>query len=46
MEPGNLTATYEADYERYRDLKDNLNEEMERWTAYSEEVEEFIRNNS
>ena len=46
MEPGNLTGTYEADYERYRDLKDNLNEEMERWTAYSEEVEEFIRNNS
>ena len=42
MEPGNYTPVHEANYEKYRDLKDQLNEEMNRWTVLSQEVEEFL----
>ena len=45
MEPGNSSEAHEIDYNRYRDLKELLNEEMDRWATYSDEVEEFIRNN-
>jgi ATP-binding cassette, subfamily F, member 3 len=46
MEPGNNSAKHEEDFFRYQELKEKLNEEMDRWTNYSEEVEEFLRNNS
>ena len=31
------------DYKKYRELKEQLNEEMNRWTLYSQEVEEFLQ---
>jgi ATP-binding cassette, subfamily F, member 3 len=43
MEPGNYASDHEANYEKYRDLKDQLNEEMNRWTLLSQEVEEFLQ---
>ena len=45
MEPGNSSETHEQDYHRYKDLKDHLNEEMTKWTQYSEEIEEFLKIN-
>ena len=45
MEPGNNSSTHEKDYLRYQDLKEQLNDEMNKWAQYSEEVEEFLRNN-
>jgi hypothetical protein len=46
MEPGNSSGTYDDDYKKYQALKEHLNEEMERWAVFSEEVEEFLRNNN
>ena len=46
MEPGNNSAADEKEYFRYQELKEKLNEEMNKWAQYSEEVEEFLRNNS
>jgi ATP-binding cassette, subfamily F, member 3 len=46
MEPGNSSQSHENDYQKYQDLKEQLNEEMNKWTIYSNEVEEFLRNNS
>ena len=46
MEPGNNSAADEKEYFRYLELKERLNEEMNKWAGYSEEVEEFLRNNS
>jgi ATP-binding cassette, subfamily F, member 3 len=46
MEPGNYTGTHEIDYKKYQDLKELLNEEMNRWAQHSQEVEEFLQNNS
>ncbi|MBK9390598.1 MAG: ATP-binding cassette domain-containing protein [Bacteroidetes bacterium] len=43
MEPGNSSEAHEIDYSRYRELKDQLNEEMNKWTLYSEELEAFIK---
>ena len=45
MEPGNSSEAHETDYRKYQDLKESLNEEMNRWTQYSQEVEEFLKNN-
>jgi ATP-binding cassette subfamily F protein 3 len=45
MEPGSTTEFHENNYQRYKDLKDQLNEEMEKWTQYSEEIENFVKNN-
>jgi ATP-binding cassette, subfamily F, member 3 len=45
MEPGNYTKDHEASYEKYRELKDKLNEEMNKWTLLSQEVEEFLQKN-
>ncbi len=45
MEPGNTSESHELDYKKYQDLKDQLNEEMNKWTLYSNEVEVFLRNN-
>lgn len=33
-------------YMKYEELKRNLNEEMNRWTQYSHEIELFLRNNN
>jgi ATP-binding cassette, subfamily F, member 3 len=46
MEPGNTSEAHDLDYKKYQDLKDHLNEEMNKWTIYSNEVEEFLQNNS
>ena len=46
MEPGNNTEKHEQDYFRYQDLKGQLNEEMDRWAQYSQEVEDFIKTNA
>ncbi len=43
MEAGNYTPDHEANYEKYRDLKAQLNEEMNKWTILSQEVEEFLQ---
>lgn len=45
MEPGNYSSDHEANYERYKDLRDQLNEEMNRWTVLSQELEEFLQKN-
>jgi ATP-binding cassette subfamily F protein 3 len=45
MEPGNSSDAHELDYIKYQELKEKLNEEMNRWAQYSEEVEEFLKNN-
>jgi ATP-binding cassette subfamily F protein 3 len=45
MEPGNSSEAHEIDYKKYQDLKEKLNEEMNRWAQYSQEVEEFLVNN-
>ena len=44
MEPGNYSEAHEIDYKQYQDLKEDLNEEMNRWAQYSQEVEEFLQN--
>jgi len=46
MEPGNYSQAHEDNYKRYKDLKEELNEEMNNWALYSQEVDEFIRLNS
>jgi hypothetical protein len=46
MEPGNNSSSAEKDYLRYQELREHLNEEMNKWAVYSEEVEMFLRNNS
>jgi ATP-binding cassette subfamily F protein 3 len=46
MEPGNSSEAHELDYIKYQELKEKLNEEMNRWAQYSEEVEEFLKNNA
>jgi ATP-binding cassette subfamily F protein 3 len=45
MEPGNSSVIHDANYKKYQDFKEQLNEEMEKWALYSQEVEEFLRNN-
>jgi ATP-binding cassette, subfamily F, member 3 len=44
MEPGNSSEVHEMDYRKYQELKEQLNEEMNRWATYSQEVEEFLQN--
>ena len=46
MEPGNISEDHDADYRKYQELKESLNEAMSKWTQYSEEIEEFLKNNS
>ncbi len=46
MESGNSSSTDEKDYDKYKELREQLNKEMDRWTQYSQEVEEFLQNNS
>jgi ATP-binding cassette subfamily F protein 3 len=42
MEPGNTSDAHDIDYERYRELKDQLNGEMNKWAFYSEELEKYL----
>jgi len=46
MEPGNTTESHDNDYRKYQELKEQLNEEMIKWEEYSQEVEEFLKNNN
>ena len=46
MEPGNTSEAHDIDYKRYQDLREELNREMDLWARYSQEVEEFLQNNS
>lgn len=46
MEPGNTSEAHDIDYKKYQELKEQLNEAMNKWAQYSEEVEEFLQNNS
>ncbi|HEX2922389.1 MAG TPA: ABC-F family ATP-binding cassette domain-containing protein [Bacteroidales bacterium] len=46
MEPGNNSEINEKDYHRYQELRDQLSEEMNKWTINSEELENYIKNNS
>lgn len=45
MEPGNNLPSDEDNYKRYQDLRESLNEEMNRWTDYSQQLEDFITSN-
>lgn len=45
MEPGNSNEFHNENYARYKDLKESLNEEMTHWTLYSEELDQFLKNN-
>ena len=42
MEPGKISEAHDLDYKKYQDLKEQLNEEMNKWALYSQEVEEFL----
>ncbi len=44
MEPGNTSEAHELDYKKYKDLKEHLNEEMNKWAHFSQEIEEFLQN--
>jgi ATP-binding cassette, subfamily F, member 3 len=46
MEPGNSSSAHDMDFQKYQDLKEQLNEEMNKWAQYSHEVEEFQLKNS
>jgi ATP-binding cassette, subfamily F, member 3 len=43
MEPDTYTSDHQANYEKYRDLKEQLNAEMDRWALLSQEVEDFLQ---
>ncbi len=45
MEPGNYSETDQMNFQKYQELRDKLNEEMNNWARYSQEVEEFLQNN-
>lgn len=45
MEPGNSSDIHEQNYLKYQELREQLNEEMNNWTKYSEEIDEFLKNN-
>jgi len=46
MEAGNSSSAAESDYSTYQELKKRLNEEMNKWTLYSHEIEEFTKYNN
>ncbi|HEX2969655.1 MAG TPA: ABC transporter ATP-binding protein, partial [Bacteroidales bacterium] len=45
MEPGNSSDIHEQNYQKYQDLREELNTEMNNWTLYNEEIDEFLKNN-
>jgi ATP-binding cassette subfamily F protein 3 len=46
MEAGNSSEVHDSEYRRYQELKESLNEEMNKWTQYSQDVEEFLQKNN
>ena len=46
MEPGNSTEEHNQAFERYRELKEILNQSMEKWAEYSQELEEYLKTNN
>ncbi|HLP74658.1 MAG TPA: ABC-F family ATP-binding cassette domain-containing protein [Bacteroidales bacterium] len=46
MEAGNSSDVHEKNYDLYKDLKEQLNEEMNRWTLFSEELDDFLKTNN
>jgi ATP-binding cassette subfamily F protein 3 len=44
IDPLSSTPEDEGVYKNYQELKVKLNEEMNKWTAYSDEVEKFLSN--
>lgn len=46
MEPGNTSEAHDIDYRKYQELKEKLNDEMNHWAQYSQEIEEFLQNNN
>ncbi len=44
MEPGNSTDIHEQNYLKYQELREQLNAEMNNWTAFSEEIDKFLKN--
>jgi len=46
MEPGNSTEAHNLDYEKYRELKEELNKAMVIWTELSQDVETFLQENN
>jgi ATP-binding cassette subfamily F protein 3 len=45
MEPGNSTDIHEHNYLKYQELREQLNAEMNNWTAFNEEIDKFLNNN-
>ncbi len=45
IDPLSSSPEDEGVYKKYQDLKVKLNEEMNKWTVYSDEVEKFLSNN-
>jgi ATP-binding cassette subfamily F protein 3 len=46
MEPGNSSEAHNLDYEKYRELKEELNKAMIIWTELSQDVETFLQENN
>lgn len=45
METGSDSEIHEKNFQLYQDLREKLNMEMENWTRYNEEIDEFMKNN-
>jgi ATP-binding cassette, subfamily F, member 3 len=45
MEPQSHAPVDEKSYTHYQRLKEQLDQEMNRWTQYSHDIEDFIKNN-
>lgn len=43
METGNDSEVHEKNFHLYRELREQLNNEMENWTRYNEEIDQFIK---
>lgn len=42
MEPGNSSEMHNQNFTKYQDLREQLGEEMNRWTEYSEDLESLM----
>lgn len=45
MEPGNSSEVHNRNFQVYQELREQLGREMEKWTEYSEELENFMKQN-
>ena len=41
MEPGNSSEAHEINYNKYQDLKEQLNEEMNKWAFTARRLKSF-----